>query len=456
MHKLQQAILSVSDRRLLEAELIVKIQSLGTFLSDLKGISDWSLSYNQQDSFGLEVREQIIEDCDQSDSSQLAIRVYIGAKSGVATCLGIQWSDWTATVLKAFDIARLSQDDRYERLPDRQCFAVRPPVLRLESAEEYTQNDLFQQAMLIERLALDGEAPGLLQSNGSSVTAHYGLNIRANSRGLWCVEPSTFYGHSLSLIAHGPKGSESEWASEHSRQWSRLSEAAYIAKLAKTRALDKMHKQNVPSGDYPIIFSPRCSYTLLKHIFAGLSGRAQYLQSTFLWNAVGQTILPSWVKIFDDPHCEWGLGSSAIDSDGLVTAPQILIEHGIVKQYILSHYSALRLGLAPSGLGSGLLNPAMTTNVKSFEELVNKYPKCLVVDSLSGTGVNINQGTYSRGVEGFYYEQGQRLFALKEVTIATSLAPLYHSLEGHAPDYEPLSAWKIGSLAFPSMRVSSS
>ena len=82
------------------------------------------------------------------------------------------------------------------------------------------------------------------------------------------------------------------------------------------------------------------------------------------------------------------------------------------------------------------------------------YPECVVIESVSGPGVNIAQGTYSRGAEGYFYKNGVRQFPLKEVTIATSLESFYLSLQAHAPDYEPWSAWKIGSLAFPSIRVS--
>lgn len=455
MHNHNTAVLSSALRAQKVEEMAQQVKKLCHLLSSTQGLTDWEISFGQQDGLSLSVRMQEIEDIDQSESSQLSIRAYVNDRVGTATCLGIQWQDWADTAHKSLKIAELSQSDPFSILPDEKYFQGALPTVRIESQEDVLGKDLLDHALLIERLSLEYSGRETLQSDGSHVSAEYGFVIRANSKGLWAVIPATSYGHSLSLLAHYNDAHESDYAYESARQWSALSPAYSIAQLARERSIAKVYKSTIASGDYPIIFSPRCAYTLIKHICSALSGRSQYLKSSFLLGAKDRLILPSWVNLSDSPHLDFESGSYPIDSDGLPTREHTLIQSGIVSDYLLSHYSALRLGLQPNGLASGLMNLTMTTNADNLQQLINKYPKCIVVDQLTGTGVSISQGTYSRGVEGFYYERGEKVCALKEVTIASTLDQLYLSLEAHAADAFTLSSWKIGSLAFPSIRVSS-
>ncbi len=450
----QEVLLSLKERKEQQEDSIAKVQDFIAFLKEMPNITDWDLSLGLQDGFSLEVRNQSIEECEQSETAEFSMRIYLGDRSGSAICLGLQKGDWREAARRAFYIAKMSQIDSFSRLPERKYFEAPLKKISLESQEILSPHDLLSHAQQGEDWALKGIEPGVLQSNGSSVSAQYSFLLRANSRGLWAQIPSTFYSHSIALVSHGPDGSESDWAGQNRRQWRDLKSPQELATLAQRRALAQRVRHTVRSGDYPIIFSHRCASSLIQHILEGLSGRAQYLKSTFLLGSVGQKILPSWVTLEDNPYWDFGPGSVPIDNDGLPTRPQILIKEGIVQKYLLSHYSALRLGLEPNGLGSGLCNPIMTTNAQNLDEILALYPKCLVVDSLSGTGVSISQGTYSRGVEGAYYEKGERLFALKETTIATTLLPFYLSLQAHAPTYEPGSSWRVGCLGFPSIRVS--
>jgi PmbA protein len=455
MNNQPTAILCSALRHAQVDEISIKVQSLCDFLSGIQGLTDWEISFSYQESFSLSVRNQYLEDVDQSESSHLSIRAYVLDQVGGATCLGIQWQDWINTAHKAFKIAQLSQSDVFSALPEAHYFEKGCPLVQIESKEDLQRQDLLNHALMVEKMSLQYHGLATLQSDGSAVSAEYGFTVRANSKGLWAVIPSTSFSQSLSLLAHRDHDHESDYAHEGARQWSALSHPDCIAQLARDRTLAKLHKKNIASGDYPVVFSPRCSYTLVKHICAALSGRSQYLKSSFWMDAKGQRVLPSWLNLEDKPHLSFEAGSYPIDSDGLPTQDHRLIDQGVVKDYILSHYSALRLGLSPNGLASGLRNIYMSSNADNLQQLVARYPRCIVVDQVTGTGVSISQGTYSRGIEGFYYESGERVCALKEVTIASSLPAMYFSLEAHASDHFALSSWKIGSMAFPSIRVSS-
>ncbi|MBM4222200.1 MAG: hypothetical protein FJ161_00125 [Gammaproteobacteria bacterium] len=440
-------------------KIISQLRNFIDLINTRSECTDWEITYSEEDSLSLTVRNSLTEECMQSATRQLVINVLIGAQSGTATCLGAQWSDWLETLEHAIGIAQLSQPDPFHALPPEQYFSQPIPTLEICSPEEVSFQSLVNRAIDLEKIAsgLQGhhQKGTRLQSDGASIGADFHWIVRANSKGLWAIIPSSSFAQSVSLLAHLDDYHESDGAYEYCRRFTDLKNIDTFALLAQDRVCGKIGKKKIPTGNYPVIFSPRCARGWIKHLCSALSGRSQYLKSTFLLDYCDKPILPQWVNISDNPHSPWGKSSYPIDSDGLVTRPHEFIVDGVVKEYLLSYYSALRLNRTPNALGDGLKNVHMTTNIESLNEIVKKYPQCIVVDGVMGNGVNLIQGSYSQGIEGFLYQNGEKIHPLQEVTIATTLLPFYQSLEYHANDAEGDSGFQIGSLAFPMMRVSS-
>ncbi|NBV27741.1 hypothetical protein EBR43_01755 [bacterium] len=417
-----------------------------------KGYESFELTYQVQIHSSLEVRMQQFESFNQSDTASLDVVIYDGHQVGTASCSGLIWNDWVKTVEQAIIFAQLAQPDQYAQLPPLECFKQPIGECGLFMPATLTGDQFLTQALALEQAALDHKK--IVNSDGASVSASYEIYCVVNSQGLRAVIPSSIFSQSIYVMAAERDQKENDGAYEYRRNWNDFSSALELGQLAAQRALAKLNARSIVSGDYPIVFSPRCSGSIIKNLFAALSGRSQYLKTSFLEGMLGQQVLPSWISINDNPRLLGGLQSFPIDADGLPTYAHQFIEHGVVLEYILSYYSAQRLGLKTNALASGLLNTTMTTNVSKLHDIVKKYPKCLVIDQLTGTGVNILTGDYSRGVDGFYYEHGERIHALQDVTIASNLKEMLNSIEYHASDYDPYRGLKVGSLAIPSMSVS--
>ena len=78
-------------------------------------------------------------------------------------------------------------------------------------------------------------------------------------------------------------------------------------------------------------------------------GGAQYRQASFLLGSLEQQVLPDWLSLQEDPVMAGGLASAYFDGDGVATRDNVFVENGRLKSYILSTYSARKLGMQTTG-----------------------------------------------------------------------------------------------------------
>lgn len=415
----------------------------------------WCVSFSKQESFSLDILNQKTEQFEQTDLCQLDIEIFLPHKSASASVLGEIFTDWEQTAQRAFDMAERAQEDRWLEFPALELFDTSLKASsHLAHPSDVSAIDLQQYLMRFEEAALKLDSQGILRSDGASLQGSYVRHAYCNSAGVRLLTPSTSFSQSLSLIAQDDLAQESDYISDRGLNFESLKSHEELAKRAVERTVSKLAKKKIPSGNYPVIFSPRCSAGLVRCLLKALSGRLQYLKSSYLVGALFQQILPPWASLWDEPRALDRDRYALIDNDGLPTRNHRIISEGVLQEYLLSYYSAKRLGLQPNGLASGLINMSLTTNASSIEELIALYPQCIVVDSVSGTGINLMHGDYSQGIEGFFYQNGVRLHAIEEATIACNLKELFLNLQAHASDFERPEGSRIGSLAFPSMAVS--
>lgn len=184
-----------------------------------------------------------------------------------------------------------------------------------------------------------------------------------------------------------------------------------------------------------------------------ITGGAQYRRSSFLLDAIGQKIFPDFMQVQERPHIARGMSSRAYDGEGVATYDRDIIIDGCLNGYILSSYSARRLGLrttANSGGTQNLLIPGSDTNK---DTLIREMGTGLVVEELIGQGVNGVTGDYSRGAVGHWVENGEIQFPVHEVTIAGNLLDLYQRIIAIGNDQDLRSGMRCGSLLIEDMTI---
>jgi PmbA protein len=184
-----------------------------------------------------------------------------------------------------------------------------------------------------------------------------------------------------------------------------------------------------------------------------IRGGSQYRRSSFLLDAAGQKIFPSWMHVSERPHIRKALGSAPFDSEGVATRDRELVTAGVLQGYVLSTYSARKLGLKTTGNAGGVHNVIVSAGNEDFDALLKKMHRGLVVTELMGQGVNGVTGDYSRGAAGFWVENGQLAYPVHEITIAGNLKQMYENIIAVGSDVDVRGGVRTGSILIEQMTI---
>jgi PmbA protein len=159
------------------------------------------------------------------------------------------------------------------------------------------------------------------------------------------------------------------------------------------------------------------------------------------------------VHLEERPHLPRAPGSAPFDGEGVATRDRTLVDGGVLQGYVLSSYSARRLGLQTTGNAGGIHNLLVSTGRADLAGLVREMGRGLVVTELMGQGVNGVTGDYSRGASGFWVEGGEIVHPVQEVTIAGNLKDLYLDIQAVGADVDRRGVIQTGSMLIGRMTV---
>ena len=204
----------------------------------------------------------------------------------------------------------------------------------------------------------------------------------------------------------------------------------------------------------PVLFNPEIARGLIGHFAAAIRGSSQYRQSSFLLNSVGQQVFPAGFSISERPHIPKAMGSAPFDEEGVATRDRELIADGVLTGYILSSYSARKLGLKTTGNAGGAHNLVVAPNTSGgLEAMLARLGSGLLVTELMGQGVNSVTGDYSRGAAGFWVENGAIQYPVAEITIAGNLRDMYKDIVAVGDDVDTRGGTRVGSVLLKEMTI---
>jgi PmbA protein len=130
------------------------------------------------------------------------------------------------------------------------------------------------------------------------------------------------------------------------------------------------------------------------------------------------------------------------------------VADGILTGYILSSYSARKLGLKTTGNAGGahnlLVAPTLTGGA---DALLSRLGTGLLVTELMGQGVNMVTGDYSRGAAGFWVENGSIQYPVAEITIAGNLRDMLKGIAAVGNDVDVRGGTRVGSILLQEMTI---
>lgn len=405
---------------------------------------------------GIEVSVRLgeVESVELSRDQGIAVTVYVGQRKGTASSSDAGEASIRSAVEQAMAIARYTGEDPAAGLADAELMAREIPDLGVHHPWALTTDEAVSQALACEIAGRDVD--GISNSEGASLSSGEGVRVYANSHGFLGSQRGSHHSLSCVLIAEDHHGMQRDYDYSSERDPAKLRSPADVGLSAAERALSRLGAVRPVTGRMPVLFDPRMASGLIGHLMSAIAGGSLYRQASFLCDGLGQSLFPEWFSLQEKPREQGAIASSAFDNDGVYTRDNLFIDQGRLASYMLSAYSARRLGMDTTGNAGGARNIRLSAPLESPETLLARMDRGVMVTELMGQGVNNVTGDYSRGAAGFWVENGKIQYPVEEFTIAGNLRDMFAGLSGVGDDTDTRGSIHSGSWLIDAMTVAGS
>ncbi len=416
------------------------------------GADDAEVALSRQQGLSVNTRMGEVENVEFTNDGALGITVYKAGRKGSASTADLSESALNNAVKAAVDIASYTSVDKCAGLADKELLAMSPPDLDLYHPKVLSTDQAIDIAKQCEDAALASDSR-ITNSDGATLACYEGFKVYGNSHGQLVGYPSTR--HSLSCVSIASDGDDMQrdYAYTVNRDFNLLSPAISVGQQAASEVISRLHAQKLNTQKVPVMFRADIANTIFGHFIAAISGGNLYRKSSFLLDALGQQVFPEHITISERPHLKKALASSTFDSEGVATLDREIITAGQLETYLLTSYSARKLGMKTTGHAGGIHNWLVTANGGDFEAMLKQLGTGLLVTELMGQGVNVVTGDYSRGAAGFWVENGEIQYPVSEITIAGKLQDMFKNIVAIGNDTDLRGSIRTGSLIIEEMQI---
>src|SRR5215217_2648992 len=367
-------------------------------------------------------------------------------------------------VSHAFGILQHTSQDKY--LGGAESSGAGPDAASLELFDERLARLSLNQ---VEEIALTAEQKIKEQDNRTEnlITA----NLQVQTQTVMLRTSAGFsgsYQHTLAtLVANA--------AMDQPDQRNLLGTAATVTRsfdgldLAKTaeRAVHQLTRmvgtRPAPAGEFPVVFAPTSARSIAAMLFQMCSGPATVFIETLSLGKIGDAVCSTHLTLVDDATRKNGIGSAPFDHEGVKPARKIVIEKGVLKDYLLNSYYGR--SLKRNSTGNAVANGDARFGVRhsnAYIEAGDSDPDDILADVKRGFLVtkflspsmplSIN---FTQAVEGFWIEDGKVAYPVRAAAIAAPLRGMLEGVVAVGNDLDTDAALASPTLLVNKMNVSS-
>ncbi|WP_455011838.1 metalloprotease PmbA [Haemophilus parahaemolyticus] len=405
---------------------------------------------------GLSVSSRLeqVENIEFNNDGSLGISVYLGKRKGNASTSDLQSKSIQQAVESALAIAKHTSEDDCAGLADKELMAFDAPDLELYHQADLSVDQALALAIETENAALNADEQ-IVNSEGATFNSHSGVRVYGNTHGMLQSNLSSRYSLSCSVIAAHGEQLERDYEYTISREFDKLQAPQWVGQQAAFKAVDRLNPQKIKTCEVPVIYYNDVATGLIGHLAGAISGGALYRKSSFLLDHLGKQVLPDWFEISERPHLLRQLASTAFDSEGVITQDREIITDGVLQTYLMTSYSARKMGLKSTGHAGGIHNWLVKPNREGgLDTLLKEMDTGLLLTEFLGSAINPVTGEYSRGAAGFWVEKGKIQYPVAEITVAGQLQEMFNNIVAVADDVEHRSNIQTGSILIEKMKIS--
>lgn len=208
-----------------------------------------------------------------------------------------------------------------------------------------------------------------------------------------------------------------------------------FAKEALRQALVNLDAVNAPAGTMPVVLGSGWPGVLLHEAIGhGLEGDFNRKGTSAFSGRLGERVASAECTVVDDGTISGRRGSLNVDDEGTETECTVLIEEGILVNYMQDKLNARLMGMKPTGNGRResyahmplprMTNTYMLAGKHEPEEIIASVDKGLYAVNFGGGQVDITSGKFVFSAnEAYLIENGKITSPVKGATLI-----------GHGPD----------------------
>ena len=408
-------------------DLVGKATKAGADAADAVLVASMSLSHAQ--------RLGALERLEREESQDLGLRVLIGHQQAIVSSSDVSSGVLDGLVERALAMAKAVPDDPYCGLAAPEALATTVPELDICDPEEPAPERLIDLAKACEEAAR--AVAGVTNSEGAEAGWSRAAVTLAGSNGFRGSYAVSDHYVSVSVLAGEGLEMERDYDFATSVYGTDLESPEAIGRRAGEQTVRRLGARKAESARVPIVFDPRVSSGMLRHLSGAINGTAIARGTSFLKDQLGEMVFGEGITIIDDPHRPRGLRSKPFDAEGLPNSKRALIDQGRLTTWIMDLRSARQLGLESTGHASrGTSGPPSPSTTNLYMEPGSETPEAMIgaidsgfyVTEMMGMGVNGVTGDYSRGAAGYWIEKGELAYPVSEVTVAGNLKEMFRNL----------------------------
>ena len=357
------------------------------------GVDQAEAAASQDTGLSATARLGEVESLEYTNDRGIGITVFKDSRKGNASTSDVSPEAIREAVAKAVSFASVTAQDKYAGLADPDLMCKDVVDLDLDHPWELDADAAIELAVATEKAGRDHDAR-VSNSEGATVYTNRGSRAYGNSHGFAGSYSKTSHSITCVLLAEEDGVMQRDYHYTSARCADDMESGADVGRKASEKTVGRLGARKIKTTRAPVVFIPELARGFIGHAIGAIAGGAQYRRSSFLLDAAGEELFPDFVSIQERPHLPRAMASVSYDSEGVATYDRDIVADGVLQGYVLSSYSARRLGLATTANAGGAQNLIVPGGGKDKDALIGEMGTGLVVMELLGQGVNGVTGDY--------------------------------------------------------------
>ncbi len=406
--------MTLTESGLIEADVLERVLAAA-----LRSGGDFAEVYAEDRAMtAISLDDRRVEELSSGHMRGAGIRVVSGETTGFAHTADLSEEGLLAAALAASAIARSGAGGR-RQVALSESRATPPNDVRIHPAQ-------VAKAAKVELLQRADDVARSTSGSVVQVSASYADSRRrflvANSEGLLTGDDQVRTRFSVRCVSSGDTGLQTGFESEGLTIGFELLDGDTVERLtneAVRRALTKLKARPAPAGVLPVVIKSG-SGGILFHEACGHGLEADHIvkESSVYAGRLGELVASPLVTLVDDGTAGPNWGSYAVDDEGRPARRNVLIENGVLVDYMWDDMSARKVGRASTGNGrresyqhlpmARMTNTFLLQGEEDPDEIVAQTPEGVYVAALGGGQVNTATGDFVFGMtEAYMIENGE-------------------------------------------------